>query len=189
MPAETIRHRLIRYGIVALIVGVLAGLFVRQQWPPDEDDGSAASAILRGQIEVGASAPDFNLDTLDGKVRLSELRGRVVVVNFWATWCVPCREEMPALQTLSASRGASEVMVLGVNATNLDSRNGATEFARNLGIAFPVAFDAKGDAARLYGVQGLPATFFIDREGVVRARSLGPQTADTLARNVRAAGG
>jgi thiol-disulfide isomerase/thioredoxin len=185
---ESPRHRLARYAIVAAIVLVLGGLFARQQWERLRGPETAEEAVRAAQVAIGAPAPEVSLDTVDGHVRLSELRGKVVVLNFWATWCVPCRAEMPELQALHAARGG-DVVVVGVNATSLESRDGAIGFARDLGIRFPVVFDVNGVATRAYGVQGLPATFFIDRAGVVRARALGPQTAETLAQNVREAGG
>ncbi len=188
MPIESLRHRLIRYAIVATIV-VAIGVTYLWQRLDERTSGDAAAALLRTQIEVGTAAPDFTLDTPSGRVHLAELRGRVVVLNFWATWCAPCKQEMPEFQALQTARGDRDLVVLAVNATATDNREAAIDFVRSLGLTFPIAFDTKGDVMRAYGVQGLPATFFIDRDGVVRARSLGPQTGELLARNVGAAGG
>ncbi len=188
MPAESLRHRLIRYAIVATIVLVIGALFVRQRIER-QSAGDAAGALLLAQIEVGAPAPDFTLDTPSGRIRLADTRGRVVVLNFWATWCAPCKEEMPEFQALHEARGGRDVTVLAINATATDSRDAALEFVRSFGFTFPIAFDARGEVMRAYGVQGLPATFFIDREGIVRARGLGPQNGELLERNLRAAGG
>lgn len=188
MPVESFRHRLIRYAIVATIVAVIGGVYAWQRMQ-ERASGDADAALLRTQIEVGTPAPDFTLDTPTGRVHLAETRGRVVVLNFWATWCAPCKQEMPELQTLYEARGNLDVTVLAVNATATDNRDAAIEFARSLGLTFPIAFDTRGAVMRAYGVQGLPATFFIDREGIVRARGLGPQTGELLQRNLRAAGG
>ncbi|MSQ29004.1 MAG: TlpA family protein disulfide reductase [Dehalococcoidia bacterium] len=188
MPTESPRHRLIRYAIVAAIVLTIGALFVRQRLE-ERGSGDVAAALSRAQIEVDTTAPDFTLDTPSGRVLLSETRGRIVVLNFWATWCVPCKQEMPEFEALYRARGDRDITVIAINAIATDSRAAAIEFARELGLTFPIAFDARGEVMRAYGVQGLPATFFIDREGIVRARSLGPQDREQLRHNVRAAGG
>ncbi len=117
----------------------------------------------------GFAAPDIDLERLDGeRVRLSELRGQVVVLNFWASWCPPCRAEMPALQALHEQRGSQGVVVLAVNSTVQDSEQAARDFAAEYGLTFPIGLDRDGQATRLYQVRALPSTFFIDRDGVIR---------------------
>ena len=123
--------------------------------------------------ELGRAAPDFTLPDLAGKpVRLAEFRGKTaVLVNFWATWCPPCREEMPTLERLSqARRGA--IRVLGVN---LDAVNPAKvrAFVRELGVTFPILRDPDFAVGELYRVRGLPTSFVIDRDGIVRFREIG----------------
>jgi len=101
-------------------------------------------------------------------VRLSDLRGRVVVLNIWASWCPPCRAEMPALQVLHEQRAGQGVVVLGINSTVQDSEQAARDFAAEYGLTFPIALDRDGEATRLYQVRALPSTFFIDRQGIIR---------------------
>ncbi|SHF11916.1 Peroxiredoxin [Desulfofundulus australicus DSM 11792] len=131
--------------------------------------------------EVGQRAPGFTLTTTGGKeVSLSNFRGRPVVLNFWATWCPPCREEMPAIQSFYEKRGR-EIQVLAVNLT-ASERTAAQvkDFLDAGGFTFPVLLDTRGDVAREYLVRAIPTTFFIDREGIIRARHTGSLTLEML---------
>ena len=130
-------------------------------------------------VQVDELAPDFRLQDLDGRVvMLSDFRGKTVVLNFWATWCPPCREEMPEFQALWDERGtggSDDLVVLAVNFLRDDTVGAATKFIEANEFTFPVVFDTtRGDVAARYGVRGLPATFFIDRNGIVRTTALGP---------------
>ncbi len=116
---------------------------------------------------AGARAPDFTLHAADGRnVRLEELRGQVVLVNFWATWCGPCREEMPHLNELYAKYGKSGVVLLGVNID--DDPATALATAKKLGVAFPVLLDTDKKVSKLYDLATMPSTVLIDRDGKVR---------------------
>ncbi len=183
---ETRRHRLARYSIVAAIVLVVGGLFAYQQLTAPTDD-----VVDRSQrLELDAPAPDFTLSTPEGTFTLSEARGDIVVVNFWATWCGPCRFEMPEFQALHRERGESEgIRVVAVNLTRSDSRSAALEFVDDFGLTFTIAFDETGSVADHYGVNALPATFFIDREGILRSRSYGPVLGERLDEALATAGG
>lgn len=184
---ESTRHRLIRYAIVAAIVLVVGGLFVQREFL-DEDDGGGG--VLAGALELDKPAPDFTLETADGRFRLSDQRGKVVVLNFWASWCGPCRYEMPAFQeTYEARRDAGDFVLVAVNVTADDSRAAADRFAEQFGLTFPVPYDTTRSVANAYGVRGLPATFFIDADGILRARTYGPVPLDRLEELVASAGG
>jgi peroxiredoxin len=114
-----------------------------------------------------AAAPDFTLRTLDGRnLRLAEQRGQVVMVNFWASWCAPCRVEMPHLNKLYDKYHASGFVLLGVNVDD-DSRN-ASGTATKLGVHFPVLLDAEKKVVRQFDVATMPSTLLIDRDGRVR---------------------
>lgn len=118
------------------------------------------------------AAPEFELRDLAGQpVRLRDLRGRVVLVNFWATWCVPCREEMPALEALSRELGPRGLTVVGVNFK--ESRAEVEAFVREHGLGFPMVLDADGRTSQLYQVFALPATFVVDRQGALVGTVLG----------------
>jgi peroxiredoxin len=115
----------------------------------------------------GQPAPDFALKSSTGEnLRLSEYRGDVVMINFWATWCGPCRQEMPLLDELYNRYERVGFNLLGVNIDD-DSRR-AMQMAEELGIDFPVLFDAAKEVSRLYEVEAMPVTVIVDREGTVR---------------------
>ena len=118
-------------------------------------------------IAPGALAPDFTLRTLGGpNLRLQEQRGQVVLVNFWATWCGPCRQEMPHLSKLYDKYRSSGFVLLGVNVDD-DTKN-AVDLAAKLGLKFPVSLDSDKKVSRLYDLSAMPSTVLIDREGKVR---------------------
>ena len=118
---------------------------------------------------IGFAAPDFTLDTLDGgTVTLSELRGRAVLLNFWASWCLPCRTEMPAIERVHQRLNDQGLAVIGLNVTSQDTEAAARAFAQEYGLTFPIALDREGRASAQYDLMGLPSTYFIDRDGVVR---------------------
>jgi DsbE subfamily thiol:disulfide oxidoreductase len=118
-------------------------------------------------------APDFTLPNLEGKkVALKDFRGKLLMVNFWASWCVPCREEMPAMERLYQTYKDLGFVILGVNIQ--DDKKSALSFVKELKITFPIAFDPKGEVGLLYGAWGLPATYLIDAKGIALARAWGP---------------
>jgi len=132
-----------------------------------------ASVATVGQIpspREGFPAPDFTLDTLGGEsATLSAYRGKVVIVNLWASWCGPCRAEMPAIQKVYAANRERGLEVLAVNGTFQDSESGAQAFAQELGLTFPILLDRDGAVSKRYLLRALPSTFFVDRKGVIRS--------------------
>jgi peroxiredoxin len=123
---------------------------------------SVASSGLAGQ-----AAPDFVLKSASGEnLRLSEYRGDVVMINFWATWCGPCRQEMPLLDELQSRYNRVGFNLLGVNIDD-DSRK-AMQMVKELGVSFPVLFDETKEVSELYDVKVMPTTILVDREGTVR---------------------
>tara|TARA_R110002096_G_scaffold6409_2_gene29729 strand:+ start:48615 stop:49112 length:498 start_codon:yes stop_codon:yes gene_type:complete len=126
----------------------------------------AASALASSGLE-GQQAPDFALKSSTGEnLRLSEYRGDVVMINFWATWCGPCRQEMPLLDELYSRYERVGFNLLGVNIDD-DSRR-AMQMIEELGVNFPVLFDARKEVSKLYEVEAMPVTVLVDREGNVR---------------------
>lgn len=125
-------------------------------------------------VDLDKPAPEFALPDLDGEiVRLSDYRGKVVLVNFWATWCPPCKEEMPALQQLHEEMG-DRVEILGLD--RAEPAETVRRFVRKYGITFKVLLDREDEVARRYQLTGIPETFFVDSEGVVRVKWIGPMT-------------
>ena len=134
---------------------------------------------------VGQPAPAFDLETLDGgRLSLAELRGSPMVLNFWASWCIPCREEAPLFTTAAADYQARGLRVIGV--VYQDSAENARGFMGRYGQTYPGLIDPDGRTAIDYGVFGIPETFFIDAAGVVRSRQIGAVTADDLRRQIAA---
>jgi peroxiredoxin len=127
---------------------------------------------------VGQPAPDFTLVDLQGKTwTLSELKGRVVFVNFWATWCPPCREEMPSLQRLLGLLPADKFVMLAI--LNKDDPAQARNFAAKLGLTMPILDDQSNTAGKKYGLTGVPETYIVDKQGVLRKKFLGPAPWDS----------
>lgn len=150
------RLRLVSQGIALGLVVLLFALLV---WSLVIDDGDA--------LAKGSDAPDFTLERLDeeGELTLSSLRGKAVVLNFWASWCIPCKEEAPVLEALWRENRERGLVVVGLDAK--DFRRDALDFAERFELTFPLVFDGPGDTVSPYGVTGFPETFVIDREGKV----------------------
>ncbi|AEH47705.1 TlpA disulfide reductase family protein [Parageobacillus thermoglucosidasius] len=136
----------------------------------------AAEKAKEVGLSVGNVAPDFSLRTLDGQaVRLSDFRGKPVIVNFWTTWCPPCKKEMPDMEKFYKAYH-SEVALLAVHLTSQDTRENAKSFVSEYQISFPVALDEKKKALKLYQIQTIPTSYIIDRDGVIRKKIVGPMT-------------
>lgn len=128
----------------------------------------------------GETVPDFTLQTLDGEtVSLSDYRGQPIVLNFWATWCAPCREEMPLLQETYEAHKAEGLVILGVNVRE-ENREAIKRFLDQVGVDFPVVLDPDVEAVNRYLVTSLPMTFFIDRDGQLRTLVVGGMSKDVL---------
>ena len=124
--------------------------------------GSASAAV-----QLSSNAPDFTLKSASGaNLRLQEQRGQVVLVNFWATWCGPCRQEMPHLNRIYDKYKSAGFVLLGVNID--DDPRAAADLAAKLGVKFPVLLDSDKKVSRAYDLSAMPATLLIDRDGRVR---------------------
>ncbi len=127
---------------------------------------------------VGEVAPDFEYTMSDGTShRLSDLHGKKVLLNFWATWCEPCRAEMPDLQQVLATYGDS-VVVLGVN--KLETAVVIPQFVSEVGVSFPLIVNTEGDISNRYGAKNIPSSFFINTDGTIGARRIGVMTYDFM---------
>ncbi|PPA87989.1 hypothetical protein C4A76_10980 [Brevibacillus laterosporus] len=127
-------------------------------------------------IKKGEQAPDFELNTLEGqKVKLSTYRGQKVILNFWATWCPPCQIEMPDLQEFHQDYRQKGVVILGVNLTatekNMESVAG---FVQQEGVTFPILLDVTREVAKRYQAISIPTSYFIDEQGIIRQKVIGP---------------
>jgi cytochrome c biogenesis protein CcmG/thiol:disulfide interchange protein DsbE len=141
-------------------VATLLGLLV---WKVAfDDDNGAADRLARGEL---VHAPAFSLERLDrdGTLSLAQLRGKPLVVNFWASWCGPCKDEAPVLQRTYERYRGQGLVVLGIDVK--DFREDARRFMRRYGLTYPVVYDGKGSTIGRWGLQGYPETFFVDRTG------------------------
>lgn len=122
---------------------------------------------------VGSPAPDFDTVDLKGEVwSLSELKGKVVFLNFWATWCPPCREEMPSMERLYAKLPKDKFEMIAL--FNKDEKPAVRKFVSQLELTFPILSDEYNFAGTKYGLTGLPETFIIDKQGIIREKFIGP---------------
>ncbi len=156
--------RLAAAGVVLVLAAVLA-------WNLAHQHNGTAKAVARGKV---VPAPAFAVASLSGgsRVSLASYRGRAVVVNFWASDCIPCKQEMPRLEAAARRWTRRDVSVVGIDV--LDSRSAARRFAQSHGVTYAIGYDELGDIATRYGVAYTPTTFFIDRRGRIVKRILGP---------------
>jgi peroxiredoxin len=130
-------------------------------------------------INLNDLAPNFEAVTNTGdKIKLSDYRGKVVILNFWATWCVPCRVEMPSFETAYTEKGGQGFAVLAVN--NAETVDDVTGFGEELGLTFPLVMDETAEINQQFGIQQYPSTLVINRDGLIVARHFGPLTADEI---------
>jgi len=127
-------------------------------------------------LVVGMSAPDFSLPDLQGKKQqLSDYRGKVVFLNFWATWCKPCKEEMPSMQVLWENLKKEDFVMLAVSMDRVTTTKDIPPFVENLKLTFPIFTDSWGQTDKRYKLMGVPETYIIDQGGVLREKVIGPR--------------
>lgn len=175
------------------LLGIVAAVIVIAGQPGGNSSVTSTPApVVLATVANVVDAPviDFTLPTLDGgTVRLSDLNGRIVFLNFWATWCEPCKRELPAMMEFQAANaGATDPVILAVNYG--DSSDQINTFLRDNGISgLQIALDSHTQVADQYGVYQLPVTFVIDQQGIVRYPKYGEMTLDDMNSYVQALGG
>ena len=133
----------------------------------------AGISSIAGALDKGNKAADFSLKDLSGKtVKLSDYKGKVVLLNFWASWCPPCREEMPSIQKLYARMKGKKFSILAVS-VDRGGENSVRRFIKEAGYEFKILLDPEGEAASRYSVGGIPATFIIDKKGEIVDKIIG----------------
>jgi cytochrome c biogenesis protein CcmG, thiol:disulfide interchange protein DsbE len=162
----------VRLGAQVVAVGVVIALLGLLIWKVAKGDDSAVTSSLADGKAV--PAPDFTLAKLDGSgdLALESLRGKTVVLNFWASWCGPCKDETPLLQKGWQRWQGKDVVFVGIDVK--DFRGDARSFVRRFGVTYPNVYDGKGSTVGRYGVTGFPETYFIDARGRVVYRIAGP---------------
>lgn len=164
-------------GLVALGALAILALVLMQQFGEFAPTQLQRSSVEPNAIgwSVGSLAPEIQLKDLEGNaVRLRDFRGKPVLVNFWATWCAPCRIEMPIMEKkYRAYRESEKFVILAVDVKDDSGVDAVRNFISELSLTFPVLLDSDGQAETAYHVLGLPTSFFIDRRGVIRATRVG----------------
>lgn len=159
-------------GLVSLAAAACSGVI-----SSGEGSGANITEIEAAPIK-GALAPDFSLVTVDGKqVSLSQFRGKTVLVNFWATWCAPCRLEMPAIQS-EFEQHSPDLVILAVNFS--ESAEAVRDFQNELGFTFDPLLDTDGSIQELYQVRGYPSTYLVDPDGIIQVVHIGLMTEGQL---------
>ena len=167
-PNEPRNLKLVALGV---LIGVALGAVVWLAFGPGRAWFGGSESIAPAVPKINSPAPDFQLTALDGSsVSLSELRGKAVMINFWATWCGPCRVEMPLLQKFY-DQNKEDWVVLAVN--NAEPQEKVQAFIDELELSLPVLLDADGEVTKSYHVRGFPTTLFIDQDGIIRYEHIG----------------
>jgi peroxiredoxin len=159
--------------IFLVVIVVIAGMLISGRAKNHARTASApGDKITEGSFK-GKAAPDFSLQTLDGKtLKLSDLRGKAVVLNFWATWCSPCKAEMPWFVDFQKQYGPEGLQIVGV-AMDDSAKDEIAKFAKDMGVNYPVVLGKETLADQYGGVEFLPTTFYIDRSGNIQERVFG----------------
>ncbi len=156
-------------------VALLFGLGIAQQLA-----GLSGSKTGQGDLSIGSQAPDFELAQLSGqRIHLQDLRGRPVLINFWATWCIPCVTEMPLIQS-AYEDSQGDFTVLAVNAD--EPVGDVQDFLGKMDLSFDILLDPGGKVQSLYRLRGYPTSYFIDKEGIIRAMQIGQLSSSQLKR-------
>jgi cytochrome c biogenesis protein CcmG, thiol:disulfide interchange protein DsbE len=169
----------LRQNWFSLFVLVLALGWV---WVSRAPQGTTTSGLIPAP-QAGFLAPGFTLETLNGdEIALEDLRGQVVLINVWATWCPPCRAEMPAMQQVYEAYHEQGFEILAVNSTAQDSFANLEPFIAEYGLTFPILLDRQGEVTRLYRVLSLPTSFFVGRDGLISEVVVGGPMDEALLR-------
>jgi peroxiredoxin len=171
-----------------LIGGLLLGIVMALVTSELSGDRSANRSLSLPQLApiaaIGSEAPNFSTVSPDGTtITLAELSGKPIALNFWATWCAPCRAEIPELESAYQRYNNDELTIIGVNAG--ESANVVAAYVLDIGITFDVVLDPSGEVVEAYGVIAFPTTIWIDRTGIIRAKHIGPLSSEDIDRYVK----
>jgi peroxiredoxin len=167
------KHQVL-FSIAVLILGIAWISFAANYLEIPTDGHTTAP-------KEGFQAPDISLETMSGNhLKLSDLRGDAVLVNFWASWCLPCRSEMPAMQKVYDAYKDDNFIILAVNATHQDSLDNVKAFVTSNNLSFPILVDIDGAIAHKYLVRSFPTSFYIDKHGIVNEVIIGGPMSEAL---------
>ncbi|GAA0364299.1 thiol-disulfide oxidoreductase ResA [Bacillus horti] len=152
------KRTLIRFSVLLVIFIAVGGAFY------------TGLSNSNSSVGINDKAPDFTLESTEGEqLKLSDYKGKPVFINFWATWCGPCKDEMPYMEAAYQNQDDFEILAVNIAQSQLE----ATSFANRFGLSFPIVLDRNRQVTNLYGVSGLPASFFIDAEGTIVGHHVG----------------
>jgi peroxiredoxin len=174
--------------LVAVLIAIVITGFVkenvdREESYDDEQRGVDLVGVAANEgLNKGDYAPDFKLTTLTGdQVRLSDLKGKKVLLNFWASWCLPCKSEMPHMQNFYEDYAEKEnVEIIAVNLTYGDREKKVKEFVKDYGLTFPIPMDVDGDIGKKFQVVTIPTSYIIDTEGKIQHKIVGPMDGNMI---------
>ncbi|HLO12652.1 MAG TPA: redoxin domain-containing protein [Pseudoneobacillus sp.] len=146
------------------------------------EETATTSKNLEIGLQEGNKAPNFGLKTLDGQeVKLSDMVGKKVILNFWATWCPPCKAEMPHMQEFYEEQKNNQVTILAVNLTTSEkSSDNIGSFVKDYGLTFPIVLDSEGQVGQTYQAVTIPTSYVIDTKGVIRKKIVGPMDKEMM---------
>lgn len=162
--------------IIPFLLLTLMTVMIVQAIGTDEGNDKKTKNISTG-LSVGLKAPDFELENLAGeKIKLSDFQGKKVMLNFWATWCPPCKAEIPDMQKFHLEEG-EDIIILAVN---IDPENDVAGFAKQMGVTFPVLLDKKNNVNKTYQIISIPTSYFIDEQGLIQNKHIGAMNIKTM---------
>jgi len=164
--------------VAILVIQVVKGNLEKDAKLPEESLGSSVELLPESGLEKGKAPPDFEVKTLDGQsVKLSDFKGKKVLLNFWASWCPPCKAEMPHMQNFYEDYAEDKkVEILAVNLTDQEygGIEDAREFVEAYGLTFPIPTDVDGNLGETYEILTIPTTYVIDTAGLIKQKIVGP---------------
>jgi peroxiredoxin len=173
--------------ILILIFACLIGLALYTTQMEKEEAEKQTALNENVGLKPGSIAPDFSLKTLEGEqVALKEYRGKKVILNFWATWCPPCREEMPEMQKFYQDYKKKDVEILAVNLEYSETKpEKIRDFVKEFGLAFPIPLDEKNTIGKQYRAVSIPTSFFIDKKGIIKKMHIGPMDYEFMEEEIK----
>lgn len=179
------KHNIAILGFAVVVIAVM--LFVGSNVAKKrQSEAARTGSLVAGQF-IGKSAPDFTLKTLDGKdLKLSDLRGKAVVLNFWATWCPPCKVELPWFVDLQKQYGSQGLQIVGISEDE-GGKEKVEQFVKEMGVNYTVAVDDSNVSEKYGDVEDLPTTFYIDRSGKIVQFAMGLVDRSEIEQNMKSA--
>jgi thiol-disulfide isomerase/thioredoxin len=178
-----VKNKIVVYVSVAIFIGLLAAVLATISSGSDSSPSDPSRSIVEsGSVSVSSPAPIFSLPDIQGTTaELDDYLGKVVILNFWATWCVPCKEEMPFLDQYGLDHPDS-IVILGIAVG--DSEEEVRSFLEEMNVSYPILMDKTGVVGSVYHVVGYPTTYFVDAKGIIRGKYIGLMTPRILQQNL-----